>query len=89
MNRLGFIGLGNMGGHMARNLVAAGRELQVFDVVPALLGSVDGASPAATVGEAVRGVEAVVTMLPAGRHVREAYLGEGGVLENSPRDPGV
>ena len=87
MNRLGFIGLGNMGGHMARNLVAAGRELQVFDVVPALLGSVDGASPAATVGEAVKGVEAVVTMLPAGRHVREVYLGEDGVLESA--DPGT
>ena len=75
MATIGFIGLGNMGGPMAENLLKAGHELQVFDLARA---SVDkavaaGARAAASIAEAVKGAEAVVTMLPAGPHVRTVF----------------
>ncbi|MEN8196048.1 MAG: 3-hydroxyisobutyrate dehydrogenase [Pseudomonadota bacterium] len=76
---IGFIGLGNMGGPMAENLLKAGHELRVFDLAQA---SVDravaaGASAADNIAEAVKGVEVVVTMLPAGPHVRKVLTDEG------------
>lgn len=82
MTRIGFIGLGNMGGHMARNLVAAGAdfELTVFDVAPALMDAVPGTAAAGSVAELASGVDVVISMLPAGRHVRDVYLGDTGVL---------
>jgi 3-hydroxyisobutyrate dehydrogenase len=85
MAHIGFIGLGNMGGPMARNLLKAGHRLRVFDLMPALLAKAveAGATAAASAAEAVREVEAVVTMLPAGRHAREVYLGAGRVLEST------
>ncbi|MCZ6711424.1 MAG: NAD(P)-binding domain-containing protein, partial [Gammaproteobacteria bacterium] len=45
MSRIGFVGLGNMGGHMARNLVSAGHEVKVFDLVAELMAGVEGAQP--------------------------------------------
>ena len=82
MTKIGFIGLGNMGGHMARNLLAAdaGYELQVFDVVESLMQAVPGASPRTSAAEAARGVDVFISMLPAGRHVADVYLGEAGVI---------
>lgn len=82
MQRIAFIGLGNMGAPMARNLLKAGYRLQVFDVVETLLESFRslGATVAASAGEAARDVDAVITMLPSGAHVRSVYLGERGVL---------
>lgn len=82
MTKIGFIGLGNMGGHMARNLLAAdaGYELQVFDVVESLMQAVPGASPRTSAVEAARGVDVFISMLPAGRHVADVYLGEAGVI---------
>lgn len=79
MATIGFIGLGNMGGPMAENLIKAGHKLQVFDLSQP---SVDkavaaGAKAAPSVAEAVKGVEAVITMLPAGPHVRKVFLDEG------------
>ncbi|MCJ2026665.1 3-hydroxyisobutyrate dehydrogenase [Methylobacterium sp. J-067] len=72
---IGFIGLGNMGGPMAANLVKAGHTVRGFDLVPA---SLDLAREAgvAVVGsalEAAEGAEVVITMLPAGRHVVEVW----------------
>ena len=82
MTSIGFIGLGNMGAPMARNLVKAGHALTVFDLskqaVAALAAA--GAAKAATAADAARDAEIVVTMLPAGEHVRAVYLGEGGLL---------
>ncbi|MEX0839624.1 MAG: 3-hydroxyisobutyrate dehydrogenase [Parvibaculum sp.] len=82
MTKVGFIGLGNMGGPMARNLLKAGYQLKVFDLsekaVAALVEA--GATKAANAREAARDVEFVVTMLPAGEHVRSVYLGEGGLI---------
>ncbi|HMM13905.1 MAG TPA: 3-hydroxyisobutyrate dehydrogenase [Parvibaculum sp.] len=82
MAAIGFIGLGNMGGPMARNLVKAGHRLKVFDLSEkAVAGLVDaGAEKAATAADAARDVEIVVTMLPAGEHVRAVYLGTDGLL---------
>jgi 3-hydroxyisobutyrate dehydrogenase len=80
MARIGFIGLGNMGGPMARNLVKAGHQVVGFDVVKANLDAATGVTQAASAAEAATGAEAVVTMLPAGAHVREVLAGKGGVL---------
>ncbi len=84
MATIGFIGLGNMGGPMAENLLKAGHELRVFDLAQA---SVDaavaaGAGAAASIAEAVKGMEVVVTMLPAGPHVR-SVMQDGGALANA------
>lgn len=82
MATIGFIGLGNMGGPMARNLLKAGHKLKGFDLAPAALDAAAkaGASLAGTVGEAASDVEVVVSMLPAGQHVRQVYGGKDGVL---------
>jgi len=77
--RIGFIGLGNMGAPMARNLVAAGHEVSVFDLAPGAAGRVPGARAADTAAAAAAGAGFVLTMLPAGQHVRAVWLGEGGV----------
>src|SRR6202166_2943867 len=80
--KVGFIGLGNMGGPMSANLVKAGHEVTVFDLSrPALVSLARaGAKPATTVAAAVADAEIVITMLPAGPHVRLVYAGEGGVF---------
>jgi 3-hydroxyisobutyrate dehydrogenase len=82
MTAIGFIGLGNMGRPMARNLIKAGHALKVFDVVPGAVAALAGAgaTAAASVGDAVAGVDMVITMLPAGPEVRAVYLEAGGVL---------
>lgn len=80
---VGFVGLGNMGAPMARNLVKAGFEVSVFDLVPALMASVEGARAATSAVECARSVDVFVTMLPAGRHVEGLYLGNDGVLANA------
>lgn len=86
MARIGFIGLGNMGAHMARNLVAKGHEVTGFDLSAPALGALEaaGGARAASPAEAVAGAEAVVTALPAARHVEAVYLGEAGVLAAAP-----
>jgi 3-hydroxyisobutyrate dehydrogenase len=81
MARIGFVGLGNMGGPMARNLVKAGHAVAGFDLVPeAVAGFAEaGGTAVASAAEAARGADVVITMLPAGRHVRDAWLGAGGM----------
>ncbi|MEM8959534.1 MAG: 3-hydroxyisobutyrate dehydrogenase [Pseudomonadota bacterium] len=86
MLNIAFIGLGNMGLPMAKNLLAAGHRVTGFDLsgdaMAALIeaGGVQAGSP----GEAVAGVEAVVTALPAARHVQAVYGGQGGILDAAP-----
>src|SRR5690606_18918864 len=83
--KIGFIGLGNMGGPMARNLIKAGHQLTVSDLSEsAVAGLVEaGASAAASIAELARsGVELIITMLPAAPHVKSVYLGEDGLLAN-------
>jgi 3-hydroxyisobutyrate dehydrogenase len=80
--KIAFIGLGNMGAPMARNLIKAGHQLQLFDLNKDVLAELAGLG--ATVSESPRhaalGSELVITMLPAAQHVRSVYLGENGVL---------
>jgi len=77
MANVAFIGLGNMGGPMARNLVKAGHAVTVFDLVPEACADLKaaGASVADTTSAAVQGADYVITMLPAGKHVAGVYLG--------------
>ena len=71
MAKVAFIGLGNMGGPMAANLVKAGHAVQGFDLVQASkdAAKADGVAIAASAADAVKGAEVIITMLPAGKHV--------------------
>jgi 3-hydroxyisobutyrate dehydrogenase len=82
MAKIGFIGLGNMGLPMAQNLLKAGHEVQGFDVSQAqmLALTASGGQAAQSAKATASGVEIVITMLPAGQHVRDVYLGPDGVL---------
>ena len=82
MADVGFIGLGNMGGPMAINLVKAGHTVVVFDLSQVACDQLreKGASVAGSTAEAAVGVDYVISMLPAGKHVSEIYLGDGGLL---------
>ena len=73
--KIAFIGLGNMGGGMAANLAKTGQEVRAFDLSDgALERAVEaGCARAASAAEAVAGADAVVTMLPAGKHVAAVY----------------
>ncbi len=86
MATVGFIGLGNMGGPMAKNLMAAGHSVHVFDLSEQAVATAiaDGGTKAGTVAEAVKSADVVVTMLPAGKHVRSVYTGEDGILSAVP-----
>lgn len=80
--RIAFIGLGNMGAPMARNLIKAGHQLNVFDLNKTILAELAelGSQVSASPREAAEGSELVITMLPAAAHVRSVYLSEDGVL---------
>ncbi|MFO1086951.1 MAG: 3-hydroxyisobutyrate dehydrogenase [Reyranellaceae bacterium] len=82
MAKIAFIGLGNMGGPMAANLVKAQHQVMAFDLSAAAVEAAvgHGARKAASAAEAVKQADVVVTMLPAGKHVREVY--EKDVLPN-------
>ncbi len=73
--RIGFIGVGNMGGPMARNLLKAGHDVAVYDIDTAAARGVadDGAVLADSIAEAATGAACMITMLPAGAHVRDVY----------------
>ena len=75
MTRLAFIGLGNMGGGMAANQAKAGHQVSAFDLSKAAVdkAAAAGCSVAASAAEAVKDADAVITMLPAGQHVRAIY----------------
>ena len=79
---IGFIGLGNMGGPMAKNLLKSGHTVHAFDLSQAALAEVvnAGGVAATTAAEACEKAEVVISMLPAGKHVQSVYQGEGGLL---------
>jgi 3-hydroxyisobutyrate dehydrogenase len=85
MSKIAFIGLGKMGGPMSANLLKAGHEVIGFDLVPAALDGFAkaGGKLAESAAAAVAEAETVVTMLPAGAHVRAVYTGDGGVLPHA------
>jgi 3-hydroxyisobutyrate dehydrogenase len=81
--RIGFIGLGNMGGPMALNLLKAGHTLSVFDLSAESVKRLTdaGATAAASPAElAADKQDVIVTMLPAAAHVKSVYLGDNGLL---------
>lgn len=82
MNTIAFIGLGNMGSPMAENLLSAGHSLQVFDLDQSATRAVEalGAVVSSSIEQAIQGADTVITMLPAGKHVRSVYLGDEGLL---------
>ncbi len=85
MTRIAFIGLGNMGGGMAANQAKAGHEVHAFDLSAAAVerAVAAGCQAAGSVAEAVADAEVVITMLPAGPHVRAVY-GEQ-ILKSAPK----
>ena len=80
--KIAFIGLGNMGAPMARNLLKAGYQLHLFDLNTAVLAELAalGGRISESPKHAAQGSDMVITMLPAAAHVRSVYLGEDGVL---------
>ena len=74
--QIGFIGLGNMGGPMARNLLGAGHQVSAFDLVAEALAKLSeaGARSGGSPREVVQGADVVVSMLPASHHVEGLYL---------------
>ena len=85
MARVAFIGLGNMGGGMAANLVKAGHDVVAYDLSEEALARAEarGATRATSAAEAMKHADAVVTMLPAGKHVRAVYAGN--VIGHAPK----
>lgn len=83
MATIGFIGLGNMGGHMAHNLIKAGHDLKAFDLFEAAVETAvsRGATAAATAVDAATDVDVVITMLPAGKHVRSVYIENDALID--------
>ena len=77
-SRIAFIGLGNMGAPMAKNLLNNGFEVTVYDLSAAAqtLLSEAGAKTAKSPKQAAAGADVVITMLPAGKHVKSVYLGD-------------
>ena len=82
MANIGFIGLGNMGGPMASNLLKAGHSVRAFDLVDSALHAIanEGGEACDSALIAVDGVDVVISMLPASVHVENLYLGDKGLL---------
>lgn len=88
MASIGFIGVGNMGGPMAINLVKAGHEVKVFDLSAELVQQViaQGAQAAATALDAARDVDVLISMLPSGQIVEDLYMHQTRLLDHiNPR----
>ena len=88
MAAIAFIGLGNMGLPMARNLLQAGHRVVGYDIVAAALEAAAraGVRAAGSAALATTGAECVITMLPEGRHVRDVYLGDQGIIARAEPD---
>ena len=89
MKNIGFIGLGNMGGPMAANLIKAGHTVKGFDIAENKIKQfeINGGHAVTNVNEASRDIDILITMLPAGKHVRNVYLGEEGILASQNSKP--
>jgi 3-hydroxyisobutyrate dehydrogenase len=86
MTKIAFIGLGNMGSGMAANQAKAGHTVNAFDLSAVAMDAAkaQGMTPAASAADAVKDVDVVITMLPAGKHVRDLYA--EAILPNAPKD---
>ncbi len=88
-NVVGFIGLGNMGMPMAEQLLQAGYAVRAFDMSASALKQAEalGATVANSITDVAKGASVIVTMLPAGRHVRAVYFGDDGLIASA--EPGT
>lgn len=86
-HKIGFLGLGNMGLFMAKNLMKSGAHVKGFDVCDKALANAKaaGVHTQASLGEAVKGVDYVVTCLPKTEHVKHAIMGDGGVFAHADK----
>ena len=84
MANIAFIGLGNMGGPMAINLVKAGHQVCVFDLSEQAVAHVveQGATTKSQASDCVKDAEFIISMLPAGKHVEAVYLAENGLINH-------
>ena len=84
---VGFIGIGNMGSGMVANLLKHHHEVHAYDINVQALEQVEkiGAKIFPSVAEVVKATDVVITMLPAGEHVREVYASTDGVFANAKR----
>ena len=84
MSKIAFIGLGNMGGPMAENLLKSSHDVIGFDLSEEAKERFveKGGTTSDSVAEIVKDTNVVITMLPAGEHVKSVYLGSNGVLSN-------
>ena len=87
MANVSVIGLGNMGGPMAANLVKAEHNVRVFDLSDDAMQELAnaGATAAASAADAVSDADFVISMLPASKHVESLYLGEQSIAEVIPK----
>lgn len=85
MGKIGFIGLGIMGKPMSKNLIKAGYELVVYDIVKEAVAEVvaAGAEPAGSPREVAARCDKFITMLPNSPHVKEVVLGDNGIIEGA------
>ena len=84
MAKIAFIGLGNMGGPMATNLVKAGHQVCVFDLSEQAVAQIVelGATTQPQASDCVKDAEYIISMLPAGKHVEAVYLSENGLIKH-------
>ncbi|RUO25386.1 3-hydroxyisobutyrate dehydrogenase [Aliidiomarina minuta] len=87
MAQVAFIGLGNMGGPMAANLIKANHQVSVFDLSEEAMQALvkEGATAAPSAAEAVKDADFVISMLPASQHVESLYLGDKGIASVIPK----
>ena len=87
MATIAFLGLGNMGGPMAKNLLAAGHQLTVFDLVEAACAALAAEGIGGnSATEAAKNAGVIISMLPAGKHVAGTFLGDDGLLATISKD---
>lgn len=85
--KIGFIGLGIMGKPMSRNLIKAGYDLYVYDIIQASVEEVaaSGANACSSIFEVAKNCETIITMLPNSPQVKEVVMGKGGIIENASK----
>ena len=84
MSTVGFIGLGNMGAPMAKNLVKAGREVVVYDVSESSVSSLEkeGAGVAVSPADVAARSDVIITMVPSSPHIQQVFTGSEGILQS-------
>ena len=89
IEKIAFIGVGNMGGPMAENLLKSGNEIKVFDVSNLMLEKAKekGLEVATNIKDLIsKEISTVITMLPEGKHSKEIYLGDNGIINKVTKD---